>query len=175
MSLGSQSRSHILTADFFTNTHRFSANVVVGNRRLADVLNDRMTDFLEVKDIYVSRLHRSGEILGVHKLAALTKKHITFIVIATEADALSQEYKYNPSTRSSEDVFLSVPPFEITGKLEIIGKFDLKAILAIGTTTFIPIFQGTAVNANHPDVSFSGPVILVNKVAVEFFSALKHK
>ena len=73
-----------------------------------------------------------------------------------------------------EDVFITLPSVEISGKLEILGKFDLKAVLAIGTTTFMPVLNGTAVNATYPQVKFAGPVILVNKVAVEFFSVLKY-
>ena len=175
LSASSQPRPQLLTADFFTNTHRFSASVAVAGRRLADVLNDRLTDFLEVRNVYISRLDKPGEILGVYKQAALIKKQITFMVIAAEADALSQEYKYNPLTRSMEDIFLSVPSFEISGKLEIVGKFDLKAILAIGTTTFIPLFQGSAIHTSYASVNFGGPVILVNKTAIEFFSVLRHK
>lgn len=169
-----QSRSPVLTADFFTNTHRFSANVAVGNRRFTDVLNDRMSNFLEVKNVYVSHIDKPGEILGTYKLASLIKKHLTFIVIAGEAGGLPQKHKFKPTTKKTEDVFLSISSFEIHGKLEIIGKFDLKAILAVGTTTFMPILQGEAISVHHPGVTFAGPIILVNKVAVEFFSAVKH-
>jgi len=166
-------RSQLITADFFTNSHRFSASVSIGNRRLSDVLNDRMTDFLQVHDIYVSRIHQPGAIVGTYKLASLVKRNITFIVLPSESDGLGQEQKYNPFSRSVEDVFITVPAVEISGKLEILGKFDLKAILAVGTTTFMPLMRGQAVNAIHPEVQFAGPIILVNKSAVEFFSVLR--
>lgn len=163
-------RPPYLNADIFTYSHRFSANVPVFSRRLGDILNDRMTDFLEVRDVYVSRINKPGEIAGTYKLASLVKKHITFVVLPTEADGLSQEHKYNAFSKSTEDVFITLPAFEISGRLEIIGKFDLKAILTVGTTKFMPIFQGRAVNSAYPEVNFSGPVILVNKEAINLFS-----
>jgi hypothetical protein len=177
MSLQTTSRLRIpiVTADFFTSTHRFSASVAVGSRRFTDVLNDRISDYLEIRNIYVSRIDRPGEILGTYKLASLIKAHITFIVIASESSAQSQEQQYKTFTRRAEDVFLTVSSFEIQGKLEIVGKFDLKAILATGTTTFMSIIGAQAVNANHPDVTFAAPIILVNKKAVEFFSVLGHE
>jgi hypothetical protein len=170
----SASRIQVITADFFTGSHRFSASVAVGNRRLSDVLNDRLSDYLQLRDIYVSRIHQPGEIVGTYRLASVVKRDITFVVLPTEQDGLSQEHKYNPFSRSMEDVFITLPSVEISGKLELLGKFDLKAILAVGTTTFMPLLNATAVNATYPDVRFAGPVTLVNKRSVEFFSVLKH-
>lgn len=159
-------------ADFFTSSHRFSATITIGNRRLVDVLNDRLTDYLQLHNVYVSRIHKPGEIVGTVKLASLLKRNLSFIVLASDEGVL--EPKYSTYGRSIEDVLITVPSFEVSGKLEIIGKFDLKAILTIGTTTFMPILGGRTVNASHPDVTFSGPIVLVNKGAVEFFSILRH-
>ncbi len=170
----SRLRQPTLTADFFTSSHRFSASIVLQNRRLTDILNDRLTDFLHIKDVYVSRINNPGEILGTYKTATLLKPHITFVALPTEADGLSKEHKYNAFSKSTEEIFITLPSFEISGRLEIIGKLDLKAILTIGTTKFMPIFQGNAVNALYPSVAFSGPVLLVNKVAVELFSVIEH-
>lgn len=168
-------RQSLLSADIFTRSHRFSAQINIGNRRLADVLNDRMTDFLPVQNVYVSRINVPGEIVGRYDKAALEKHHITFVVLPTESDGLSKEHNYNAFSKSTQNIFIALPSFEITGQLNIIGKFDLKAILAIGTTRFMPIFQGNAENAFFPDVEFSGPVILVNKEAVAFFSVLSEE
>ncbi len=165
-------RQSQLTADIFTSSHRFSAQVNIGNRRLADILNDRMTEFLNVENVYVSRINSPGDIVGRYAKASLQKRHITFVVLPTETDGLSKEHKYNAFSKSTEKVFITLPSFEIDGSLEIIGKFDLKAILAIGTTRFMPIFRGKAINAFFPEVQFGGPVILVNKEAVALFSVV---
>ena len=168
-----KANQQIITADFFTNTHRFSASVNVRNRRLTGVLNDRITDYLEITDVYVSRINKPGEILGTYKFASLVKEHITFIVVASKSDSF-QEHKYNSFVgRTTEDIFLSVASFEISGTLEIVGKFDLKSILATGTTTFMPVIQAKAINAHSPDINFAGAAIFVNKDAVEFFSIIK--
>lgn len=164
--------SSLMTADIFTSSHRFSAQISLGHRRLADVLNDRMTDFLTVENVYVSRINEPGNIIGTLNNASLLKSQITFIVVPTEEDGLSKEHKYNAFSKSVENVFVTLPSFEITGKLEIIGKFDLKAILAIGTTKFMPIFNGNAKNTFYPDVQFTAPVIIVNKTSVALFSVI---
>lgn len=167
--------SNLMTVDIFTGSHRFSAQISLGHRRLADLLNDRMTDFLPVENVYVSRVNEPGNIIGTLKNASLLKSQITFIVVPTEEDGLSKEHKYNAFSKSVENVFITLPSFEITGKLEIIGKFDLKAILAIGTTKFMPVFDGVARNSFYPDVQFAAPVLIVNKTSVALFSIVKEE
>ena len=118
-----KANQQVITADFFTNTHRFSASVNVRNRRLTNVLNDRITDYLEVSNVYVSRINRPGDILGTYKFASLIKSHITFIVVASESDSFAQEHKYNSFVgRITESVYMSVASFEITGRWKLWGN-----------------------------------------------------
>ena len=161
-----------INADIFTNSHRFSAKIPLYNRALGDSLNDRLTDYLEARQVYVSRINRPGEIVGTYKLVSLIKRHITFVMLSVESEGLSQEHKYNAFSKSNEEVFITLPSFEITGRFQIIGKFDLKAILTVGSNKFMPIFKAKAVNAKYPEVNFEAPVILVNKEAMALFSVI---
>ncbi|MFQ5612926.1 MAG: hypothetical protein ACE5H9_12415 [Anaerolineae bacterium] len=162
-------RPSLLTADFFTADYRLSASVNVANRRLADILSDRISDFLEVRNVYVSRINSPGQIIGTYPQGALIKSHINFVVLPTEADGLSKDHTYPAFNRQANPAFMTLPSFEIRGKLQVTGKLNLRALLAIGTKKFMPLLQATATAALHPDISFSGPVILVNKVAIEVF------
>ena len=74
-----------VTADFFTDSHRFSANVVVYKRRLIDVLADKMTNYLDLVDIYVSRNNNPGEIVGTYQRGSLGKEEINFVVLSSDA------------------------------------------------------------------------------------------
>lgn len=158
-----------LTADFFTGSYRFSASVNVANRRLADILNDRLSDFLEVRNVYVSRINSPTKIIITYPRGSLIKEHINFVVLPTEADGLSKDHTYPSITRATSTAFITVPSFEIQGKIQIIGKVDLKALLAVGTQKFMPVLQATATTTLFPESTFGGPVILVNKAALEIF------
>jgi hypothetical protein len=162
-------RGELLAADFFTATYRMSGHVDTGKRRLADILSDRLSDFLLLQDIYVSRIYKPGEIVAHYKTGSLIKDQITFVVLPTETDGLSKDHVYPALTRQMQQVFVTVPSFEIRGSLKVVGKFDLKALLAIGTDKFIPLLDATAASSLLPHVQFSGPVILVNKSCVELF------
>jgi hypothetical protein len=162
-------RGGLLAADFFTSDYRMSGHVETGNRRLADILSDRLSDFLLLEDIYVSRIHKPGEIVANYTTGSLIKDQITFVVLPTEADGLSKDHAYPYLTRQMREVFLTVPSFEIRGSLKVVGKLNLQALLAIGTDKFMPLLNTTASLSLLPQVQFAGPVILVNKSSVELF------
>ncbi len=162
-------RGGLLAADYFTTAYRMSGHVDTGKRRLADILSDRLSDFLLLEDIYVSRIHKPGEIVAYYKSGSLIKSQITFVVLPTEADGLSKDHVYHALSRQMKEVFITVPSFEIKGSLRIVGKLDLPALLSIGTDKFMPLLNATASSSLLPEVQFSGPVILVNKASVELF------
>jgi len=162
-------RGELLAADFFTSTYRMSAHVDTGKRRLADLVSDRLSDFLPLQDIYVSRIYRPGEIVAHFKAGSIIKDEITFVVLPTEADGLSKDHVYPAFTRQMTEVFITVPSFELRGSLKVVGKLDLQALLAVGTDKFMPLLNGRAWSSLLPQVQFSGPVILVNKSCVELF------
>lgn len=162
-------RGGLLAADFFTTAYRMSGHVDTGKRRLADILSDRLSDFLLLQDIYVSRIYKPGEIVTHYKTGSIIKSQITFAVLPTEADGLSKDHTYPMLTRQMREVFITVPSFEIRGSLKIVGKLNLQALLAIGTDKFMPLLDATASSSLLPQVQFSGPVILINKSSVELF------
>ncbi|MEM7030010.1 MAG: hypothetical protein AAF629_10630 [Chloroflexota bacterium] len=166
-------KQQTVSADFFTKTHRYSATVTVGSRRLADVLNDGTLSALDVKDAYISRIDKPGEIIGTYETASLMKDAINFVVVANETDAISQQRRYNSFIgQVRQDAFLVSTPFEVHGQLELYGKVDIKALLTIGNQRFMSLFSGKAVNAIDSGISFTGPAFLVNKSAIDFFSVL---
>ena len=162
-------RGELLAADFFTTAYRMSGHVDTGKRRLADILSDRLSDFLFLKDVYVSRIYKPGEIIAYYHTGSLIKDQITFVVLPTEADGLSKDHVYPALTRQMRKVFITVPSFELRGSIRVVGKLDLQALLVTGTDKFMPLLNATASSSLLPQVQFSGPVILVNKSSVELF------
>lgn len=155
-----------VVADFFTGSYRFSAVVLVYKRRLIDVLADRMTDYLDLVDIYVSRINNPGEIVATYQKGALIKEVINFILLSSEVEGISKEKFYVPN-RVSLPIFLTVPSFEIQGKFQWMGDLDVKKILTAETQKFLPVLDATSSNSLIPKVNFQGPLALVNKAKIE--------
>ena len=155
-----------VTADFFTSSYRFSASIIVYKRRLIDVLSDRITDYLDLVDIYVSRINNPGSIVATYHKGSLVKNEITFILLPDETEGKSKERFF--STRDNIPVFISVPSFEIHGQLQWgVQELDIKKILSVETQNFLPIVNATAANSLLPEVAFQGPMVLVNKTKVQ--------
>jgi hypothetical protein len=155
-----------VTADFFTGSYRLSASVLVYKRRLVDLLGDRTTDYLDLVDIYVSRINSPGNIVATYQRGSLVKHAINFILLSSEAESVSKDRFYTPN-RVSLPIFIAVPSFEVLGQFQWLGDLEVKKILATDVQTFLPIIEATARNAHFPEVTFQGPALLVNKAKVE--------
>ena len=155
-----------VTVDFFTASYRLSASVLVYKRRLIDILGDRTSDYLDMVDIYVSRINNPGNIVATYQKGSLVKNEICFILLSSEAESISKDKFYTPH-RVSLPIFLTVPSFEISGKFQWLGDLEVKKIMATDTQRFLPILDATARNAHFPDVTFQGPALLANKARIE--------
>lgn len=156
-----------VTADFFTNSYRISGSVDARRLPLADQMNDRTSSYLMLEDAYVSPIDRPGDITASYPIAALRKVNITMAVLANKEDGLSKKQSYGSYFGTSlKNVFITVPQFEVRGFLQVVGKFDLHALLATGTDLFIPVLDGTTFASLKPDIQFDGGMILVNKDTV---------
>jgi hypothetical protein len=156
-----------VTADFFTHSYRVSGTVDVRRLPLADQLNNPTTSYLILEDTYVSPIDRPGDITASYAVAALRKENITMAVLASRDDGLPKKQSYGSYFGTSlKSVFITVPQFEIRGFLQVVGKFDLHALLATGTDRFMPILDGTTFASLKPEIQFDGGMILVNKDAV---------
>ncbi len=155
-----------VTADFFTASYRFSATVLVYTRRLIDILSDPTTNYLDMIDIYISRINNPGDIVATYQTGSLVKEEINFILLASEAEGASKERFFG--TRQNLSIFLSIPSFEIHGKIQW-GSGELKAqkLLAPETQHFLALLDVTASNSLFPEVAFQGPIALVNKSKVQ--------
>jgi hypothetical protein len=155
-----------VVADFFTGSYRFSASVLVYKRRLADVLGDRMTDYLDLVDIYISRINHPGEIVATYQKGSLIKNEINFILLSSEAEGISKERFYVPN-RVSLPIFVTIPSFEVHGKFQWMGDLEIKKILTTDTQKFLPVLEAHSINAHFPKVTFEGPIALINKSKIE--------
>ncbi len=152
------------TADFFTRSYRFSASIITNNRSIKDTLSDRQTDYLNLIDIYVSRINTPGEIASTYPRGVLVKEEINFIVISSDTEGSQRTFVPG---QIFLPVFLTLPTFEIEGKFQWQGGLDAKRILATDMQQFLPILDATVRNAFLPEVYFESPMVLVNKTKIQ--------
>jgi len=159
-----------LVADFFVHSYRMSGHLDVRHKKLADQLNDRTTAFLSLENVYVSSIERPADIVVSYPSSILRKSNVIAVVVARQEDGLSREQTYGSYLGVYlRDVFITVPFFEIEGNLRLSGRADLRTVLTTGTSEFVSVLDGQMRSSVHPDVVFSGAVILVNRAHIGAF------
>ena len=122
----------LINLDLFTDAYRVTGRALVGAGGIHAELGNPNSDFLEIQDAYVSRIHQPGEIVVSYKIAAFRKDNINFIVLQDRREGIPVGTQHGRSifTRGRPTVaFLTVPSFEIQGEIIHEGKLAPRDIL----------------------------------------------
>jgi hypothetical protein len=163
---------HVINIDLFTDAFRVSGRTQVGSSGLLSELNNPHTDFLELDDAYISRIHEPGRIVGSYDKASFRKENISFVILQDRRDGMMMGTSSDRSIFARGrpiDVFLSIPSFEIYGSVLYDGQAAPSTILVHTLGHFQAVFDGKACAALFPDVVYSGDLILVQKDRVGIF------
>ncbi len=166
------SRQQLIDLDLFTDAYRVTGFSYVGVGGIHAELGNPNTDFLELKDAYISRIHQPGEIVVSYKVAAFRKDNINFIVLKDRRDGIPVGTQHGRSifTRGRPvPAFVTVPSFEIQGEIIHDGAVAPREILVQSIGRFQLIFSAKASASLYPDISYSGDLILVHKKRIGVF------
>jgi len=155
--------------DMFVHNYRVSAQVDTRHRNMNDLLNDKLTSYLELFDSYVSRADQPGRIVAHYPQAMLRKDGVSFVIVPEDQSRPSGQRAYSYIGRSRYEAFLALPYFEVKGEMFVHGKLDLRHFLFRETEQFFPIGSGKARLALASDITFEGEAFLVNKERADFF------
>lgn len=169
---------HIINLELFTDAYRVSGRTEVATSGLLSELNNPNTDFLELKDAYISRIHEPGKIVGSYAEASFRKHNINFIVLQDRRDGAAMGAAHGRSLFARGrplPVFLTTPSFEISGTVMHDGQTAPSTILVHTLGHFQPVFEAEACAALFPQVTYRGDLILVQKESVGIFCLAHHK
>mgnify|MGYP001220316899 CR=1 FL=1 len=165
-------RNQLISVDLFTDAYRVTGRVLVGTGGIHAELASPNSDFLELQDAYISRIHQPGEIISHYKVAAFRKDNINFIVLQDRREGIPVGTQHGRSifTRGrSLSIFLTVPSFEIAGEIMHDGKIAPREILVQTIGRFLLVFSAKASASLYPDISYSGDLILIHKDRIGIF------
>lgn len=153
--------------EFFTQQYRVTGRLWSASQRLTDLLNDELASTLELRTVEVARLLAPEKVVASRDSALLEKRAILFAISKGEGAEAAVRSFYKHVRTKQWDVFVTLPCFELSGRLHLRGASDLRTMLLAWTGQFIPITEGKAVYTIYPEVSFSGEVIIVNRSRIE--------
>ena len=156
----------LINVDMFTDAYRVTGAVLVSTGGIHAELGNPNSDFLELQDAYISRIHQPGEIVAHYNIAAFRKDNINFIVLQDRRQGIpvSSQHVRSIFTKGKPiKAFVTVPSFEITGEILFEGQVSPQVILVQSMGRFQLIFSATALASLYPEISYSGDLILVHK------------
>jgi hypothetical protein len=160
----------LLAVDFFTAGYRISGHISVRGNTVADILNDRLTSYLDLIDVYISRVSDPGGIVATYAEAQLNKENLLFAIIPAKERLSRSGRSTSYFGRHSRRIWLALPTLEIEGRFEVTGlSLDWKAYLAQEVSYYIPIVDATARLTVRPEITFGGEAFLVNRAHIDLF------
>jgi hypothetical protein len=166
-----RSVSGLLAIDFFTPGYRVSGHVSTRAQSVADMLNDRLKSYVELEDVYISRVNNPAEIVAAYGHAQLLKDNLLFAIVPGRESLSRMTRSVSYFGRQRLPVWLALPTFEVEGDLQVTGvtSFDMEAFLAKSTGDYLSVANGVARATSWPEVSFEGEAFLVNKTRIDLF------
>jgi hypothetical protein len=157
-----------VVADFFSQGYRVSGAFSEGNRALPDVVYDLNTDYLLIRDAYLSSITDPAAIATHYATALLAKRNLEFVLVMDQKDGLRRDQHFTLGSHTF-DLCVSVPFFEIRGRLHSqLRTFDPRAFLGSGAGPFITLLDATARCTFGPNTSYQGGAVLINRAAISF-------
>ncbi len=157
-----------VVADFFGQGYRVSGAFVEGNLSLSDAVYDQSTDYLLIKDAYLSPITDPAKISVHYVSTTLFKRNLDFILTLDQQNGLRRDQRYALG-RYGFDLCLTVPFFEIQGRLHTMNRsFDPRVFLSADAGPFVTLLDVTARCTFNPDISYTGGAALINRDDIGF-------
>ena len=156
--------SGLLAVDFFTRGYRVSGHVNTRVRTVGDILDDRLMSYVELDDVYISRISDPGKIVAARSRALLHKDSLLFAIVPSKESLSKAGRSVSYFGKHAHQAWLALPTFEIEGDLRVASLgVDLKAFLVKSVIDYVPILNGVARPSCWPDITFAGEAFLVNR------------
>jgi hypothetical protein len=162
----------LINVDIFTDSYRVSGRVAVTTAGIYGELHNPNSDFLDLNDAYISRIHQPGDIVTSYTQAAFRKQNINFVVLQNRKDGIPVGSRHGQSIfvrGRPYPVFVTIPSFEIQGEILYDAKPTPSGVIIQSMGQFQLIFGATASASLYPDISYSGDLILVHKDRIGIF------
>jgi hypothetical protein len=157
-----------VVADFFFQGYRVSGAFAGGDRALPDVIYDPTTDYLLIRDAYLSPITTPAAIGAHYASTMLAKQNLDFVLTLEQKEGLRRDQRYAMGNYAF-DLCLIVPFFEVRGRLHSQNRsFDPRVFLSGSVGAFVTLLDVTARCTFDPDTNYQGGAAIVNRTAISF-------
>jgi hypothetical protein len=149
-----------------THTHRITGRVNHADQRLQDVVNNKLSQVLNILD---ARLYRpaNAQTMVAH-LPAITvpKVHVNLILLDEQHHEAPTKRLFSFVQKQTFDAFLAVPGYEVEGCFHFTSPQRPEYFLIDTITTFVPITAATITSVDNPALTWETPVLFAQRSAI---------
>jgi hypothetical protein len=149
----------------YTDAYIVRGSFATRQRRLSDILNQAEEGFLVLTE---AEFERFGE-PGVTRRAPFAQVNLAAVLFAV-ADAAIDPVPELRTPKVPETALISIPPFEVTGRIHLLPERDLRHALEELVGRFIPITDATFWSDVAKEPPRTAPMIAVNHGRAQILS-----
>ncbi|HEX9549908.1 MAG TPA: hypothetical protein VF971_02305 [Candidatus Limnocylindrales bacterium] len=149
----------------YTDAYVARGTLATRQHRLSDILNFAEEDFLVLADATFERFGRRGPI----RQAAFAQVNLSAVLFAV-ADTTVEAVPELRTPKIAEVALISIPPFEIVGRIHLLPERDLRQALQELTGRFIPVTDATYGSDVAGEPSRTAPMVAVNHARAQILS-----
>lgn len=170
-------RKNILIAEFLSESYRVSGEVSVRDQPLVDQLNDKMSNFVKVENVYLSPLDNPSVFRAQSAIGHVRKDSLSLVVLPREEDGYARHTLYRNLGHAAIgfSLYAAILGFEVRGGLKVSSQVDVDTMLMQSVDRFITVYRATATLTSHPDMEFTGGAILLNRELATLFTVERIK
>jgi hypothetical protein len=162
-----------LPADIYTSGYRIVGKMMASNHGIMGIVNDNTKSHLEIHDARMARSHMPTKLVDHFEAVRLVKSQVMAVCAARREDlGPTGVQRGGYSSISVLPARLTTQVYELEGKLEVAGRFDIAVMLADKTRNFIPLYEATLTAILIPNLKVECPAILFNREKVELLALL---
>jgi len=149
----------------YTDAYVVRGSLATRQHRLSDILNHADEDFLVLADATFERFGRRGTV----RHAAFAQVNLSAVLFAV-ADSTVEAVPELRTPKVTETALISIPPFEIIGRIHLLPERDLRQALQELTGRFVPITEASYWSDPAGEASRTAPMVAVNHARAQILS-----
>lgn len=149
----------------YTDAYIVRGSVNTRQRRLSDILNLAPDDFLVLTDVVFERFGGTGQ---THR-AAFAQVNLAAVLFAVAETAVTPIPELR-TPKLIETALISIPPFDVTGRIHLMPEHDLRSALEMLVGRFIPVTEAAYWSDVAGEPRRTAPMIAVNHGRAQILS-----
>jgi hypothetical protein len=149
----------------YTDVYVVRGSLTTRQRRLSDIVNNAEDDFLVLTDASFERYGRQG----VSRRADFAQVNLSAVLFAV-ADSVVEPVAELRTPKVEETALISIPPFEVVGRIHVLPERNLREALQELTGRFIPITDATYGSESVGEAPRQAPMLAINHARAQILS-----